>query len=246
MKETTVLGIKVSVITKKEILSLVRQCVDEGGKLTFVAINARKVIRAKEDPRIAALLETFDVFLADGASIVKAVDQPVERITGVDLMEYLCAYAQALSLRVFLYGSSREHNEQAQQALKAKFPFLQIVGSMDGYADDGVIDAINQSRANIVFVAKGTPAQEYWIAQHKNEVCANVFLGVGGALDIWSNALRRAPKWIQRLGLEWLFRMILEPRRFAQLPELIRFQRAVMKDKKKRQVKKHEITEERN
>ena len=105
MKETTVLGIKVSVITKKEILLLVRQCVDEGGKLTFVAINARKVIRAKEDPRIAALLETFDIFLADGASIVKAVDQPVERITGVEadgISMCICASIIASHLSVWI------------------------------------------------------------------------------------------------------------------------------------------------
>ena len=151
-----------------------------------------------------------------------------------------------LGLRVFLYGSTKEHNEQARRALQQRFPSLQIVGGCDGYQDADVIEQINGSSANIVFVAKGTPAQERWIAAHKQEVRANVFLGVGGALDIWSGALRRAPQWIQRLGLEWLFRMVLEPRRFVQLPQLIRFQRLVWKEKRKRQVREHGITEERN
>ncbi len=246
MKETTVLGIRVSVTTKEELLSLVKQCITQDKKLSFVAINARKVMRAKEQADMAKLLETFDVFLADGASIVRACEDVSERITGIDLMETLCAHAQELHLRVFLYGSTKEHNQKAQEALIRQFPNLRIVGSSDGYTDTDVIAQINQSKANIVFVAKGTPAQERWIAQHKQEVCANVFLGVGGALDIWSGALQRAPKWIQQLGFEWLFRMLLQPKRLVQIPELLRFQRLVMKEKKKRQVSGHEITEERN
>ena len=246
MKETTVLGIRVSVTTKEELVAVVKQSITQDRKLTFVAINARKVMRAKEQKEMADLLRTFDVFLADGASIVAACDEPMERITGIDLMETLCAHAQELHLRVFLYGSTKEHNQKAQAALQKQFPFLRIVGSIDGYEDADVIQRINQSQANIVFVAKGTPAQERWIARHKQEVCANVFLGIGGALDIWSGSLQRAPEWIQRLGFEWLFRMLLQPKRLIQIPELIRFQRLVMKDRKKRQVRKHGITEERN
>ena len=179
------------------------------------------------------LLDGFDVFLADGASIVHACSEPLERITGVDLMEDLCAHAKELGLRIFLYGAKRENNEKARQALIRRFPSLNIVGSCDGYRDESVVEKINDSKANIVFVAKGTPAQEQWIAAHKQEVCANVFLGVGGALDIWSDALPRAPRWIQDLGFEWLFRMMLEPKRFLQLPQLYQFQRLVMKEKRK-------------
>ena len=203
-------------------------------------------MRAREEQEMARLLETFDVFLADGASVIRSSGVKMERITGVDLMETLCAHGEELGLRVFLYGSTKEHNELARRALQQRFPSLQIVGGCDGYQDADVIEQINGSSANIVFVAKGTPAQERWIAAHKQEVRANVFLGVGGALDIWSGALRRAPQWIQRLGLEWLFRMVLEPRRFVQLPQLIRFQRLVWKEKRKRQVREHGITEERN
>ena len=205
MKETTVLGIKLSVTTKEELLSLVKTCIQQNEKLAFVAINARKVMRAREEQEMARLLETFDVFLADGASVIRSSGVKMERITGVDLMETLCAHGEELGLRVFLYGSTKEHNEQAHQALLQRCPSLQIVGGCDGYQDADVIEQINGSSANIVFVAKGTPAQERWIAAHKQEVRANVFLGVGGALDIWSGALRRAPQWIQRLGLEWLF-----------------------------------------
>ena len=246
MKETTVLGIKVSVTTKEEVLSLVKDAIQSNRKLTLVAINACKVMRAKKDEKTARLLESFDVFLADGASIVKASAEVRERITGVDLMETLCAHGKVLGLRIFLYGAKSKHNQRAQQALRHRFPGLQIVGSCDGYQDADVVERINHSGANIVFVAKGTPAQEYWIAAHKQEVCANVFLGVGGALDVWSGAVRRAPAWIQRLGLEWLYRMLLQPKHFIQLPWLIHFQWLVQKDKRKRQVREHGITEERN
>lgn len=246
MKEITVFGIKLSVTTKEELLALVKTCIQRKEKLTFVAINARKVMRAREEKGMAQLLESFDVCLADGVSVIRSSGMAMERITGVDLMETLCAHGAELGLRVFLYGATQERNEQAQRALKQRFPSLQIVGGHNGYDETGVLEQINASKANIVFVAKGTPAQERWIAAHKQDVCANVFLGVGGALDIWSGALPRAPQWLQRLGLEWLFRMLSQPRRFAQLPQLLRFQRLVWKEKRKRQVSEHGITEERN
>ena len=233
MKETTVLGIRVSVTTKTELRKLIKQCIEQKRKLALVAVNARKVMRARESREMRQLLDGFDVFLADGASIVHACSEPLERITGVDLMEDLCAHAKELGLRIFLYGAKRENNEKARQALIRRFPSLNIVGSCDGYRDESVVEKINDSKAKIVFVAKGTPAQEQWIAAHKQEVCANVFLGVGGALDIWSDALPRAPRWIQDLGFEWLFRMMLEPKRFLQLPQLYQFQRLVMKEKRK-------------
>ena len=121
-----------------------------------------------------------------------------------------------------------------------------IVVAEGGMGGRGNIHFVTPTRRAPAFAELGEPAQERWIAAHKQEVRANVFLGVGGALDIWSGALRRAPQWIQRLGLEWLFRMVLEPRRFVQLPQLIRFQRLVWKEKRKRQVREHGITEERN
>ena len=246
MKEITVLGVRLSVTSKEEIRRAVKAAVDNRQKLAMVAVNARKIVRAVEHEETRRLLDTFDVFLADGAAVVKAAQEPVERITGVDLMEDLCAHAADLGLSIFLYGALLSNNLKAQEVLRSRYPDIRIVGHCSGYEDDDVVEQINASQANIVFVAKGTPAQERWIAENKEKTCANVYLGVGGAFDILSGSLVRAPRWIQNLGFEWLFRMVLEPRRFSQLPELFRFERMIRKERKKRQVNENESREERN
>lgn len=246
MKEISVLGVRLSVTDKQEIRHAVSAAIREGTKLSLVAVNARKIVRAADHEEVRRLLDTFDIFLADGASVVKAAEVPVERITGVDLMEDLCAHADDLGLSIFLYGAALQNNLKAQEVLRARYPGIRIVGYCSGYDDGDVREKINVSHANVVFVAKGTPAQEKWIAENKEKTCANVYLGVGGAFDILSGSLVRAPRWIQNLGFEWLFRMILEPRRFSQLPELIRFERMNRKDRKRRQVKENENRKTRN
>ncbi|MEI3147062.1 MAG: WecB/TagA/CpsF family glycosyltransferase [Merdibacter sp.] len=109
-------------------------------------------------------------------------------------MEDLCAHAADLGLSIFLYGALLSNNLKAQEVLRSRYPDIRIVGHCSGYEDDDVVEQINASQANIVFVAKGTPAQERWIAENKEKTCANVYLGVGGAFDILSGSLVRAPR----------------------------------------------------
>ena len=110
MKDITVLGVRLSVTSKEEIRRAVKAAVDNRQKLAMVAVNARKIVRAVEHEETHRLLDTFDVFLADGAAVVKAAQEPVERITGVDLMEDLCAHAADLGLSIFLYGALLSNN----------------------------------------------------------------------------------------------------------------------------------------
>jgi len=233
LETVKVLGIPITVTSKEELLHRIEKAILEHHQLTLVAINARKVIRMIDDQSIKDLIELFDVYIADGQSIVNAVDQKIERITGIDLMMAICEYAPKINARIFLYGASQKSNQLAKEKLKKMYPHILIVGSCDGYNDQDVIKKINESQADIVFVAKGTPQQEIWIQEHKNFVCANVFLGVGGGFDVLSGQVKRAPKWIQQIGLEWFYRMILQPQRFRQIPELWKFQRMVNKEKRK-------------
>ena len=181
------LGVRLSVTSKEEIRRAVKAAVDNRQKLAMVAVNARKIVRAAEHEETRRLLDTFDVFLADGAAVVKAAQEPVERITGVDLMEDLCAHAADLGLSIFLYGALLSNNLKAQEVLRSRYPDIRIVGHCSGYEDDDVVEQINASQANIVFVAKGTPAQERWIGKTRKKR-ANVYLGVGGAFDILSGS----------------------------------------------------------
>ena len=195
---------------------------------------------------MARLLETFDVFLADGASVIRSSGVKMERITGVDLMETLCAHGEELGLRVFLYGSTKEHNEQARQALQQRFPSLQIVGGCDGYQDADVIEQINCSSANIVFVAKGTPAQERWIAAHKQEVRANVFLGSRRSAGYLERRLAQSTTVDPASGTGVAVSDGAGTKALRTASSAHPLSAACMERKKERQVREHGITEERN
>lgn len=234
MKEIKILDIPVTSTTMEELSEIIAEHIKQNKKLTLTAINARKVVRAKENKSIDNLLKQFDIHLADGASIVHQSTESIQRITGVDLMSYLIQKAEQLQLRIFLYGAKEEVNIEMQKKLKETYPNICITGYCNGYDDYDVIKKINMSNPNIVFIAKGSPTQEQWIIENKDHLCANIFLGVGGGFDIMAGALKRAPKWMQKLGLEWLYRMCQEPKRFLQLPELLKFYVYVIKNKKKK------------
>lgn len=232
MRNTSVLGVPLSMMRKEEMLAAMGEAIHSGDQLSVVAINARKIVRTVREPQMRQLILGFDLFLADGSAVVKAADYTVERITGIDLMEEICRHSRELGARVFFYGAAEDSNLGAQKTLKERYPDLEIAGYCNGYEDQDVLEKICASRANVIFVAKGTPLQEQWIREHAEETGAGVLLGVGGAFDVFAGKIRRAPGIIQRLGLEWLYRMIREPKRFAQIPELMEFRRLVKQEKK--------------
>lgn len=232
MKNTSVLGVPLSMIKKDQLIGLIEDSIRRGRQMSIVAINARKIIRSVREPEMKHLLMGFDVFLADGQSVVKAADYEVERITGIDLMETICRCSGKIGAKIFFYGASEESNRGARKRLKELYPDMQIAGYCNGYEDKDVLDKIRRSGANVVFIAKGTPIQERWIVENGEKTGACVLMGVGGSFDVFSGKVRRAPGFIQKSGMEWLFRMLLEPKRFSQIPELVEFRRQVKKEKK--------------
>ena len=124
-----------------------------------------------------------------------------------------------------MYGAKEETIKKAKENLEIKFPNIQIVGTINGYEKDNdkIIKAINKSKADIVFVALGSPKQEYWITENMNKVNAKIFQGVGGSFDVFSGNIKRAPKWMQKIGLEWLYRLIKEPKRIFRQIKLVKF-----------------------
>lgn len=232
MKNINVLGVPVSVIRKENLLKLIGDAIYMNRRLSIVAINARKVVRTVHDPSMRKLISGFDVFLADGLSIVKAADNRVERITGIDLMEDICRCSGEIGAKIFFYGASEKNNLEAQKKLKEKYPEMIIAGYCNGYDDQAVTEKIKDSGANVVFVAKGTPLQEKWIMKNGKESGACILMGVGGAFDVFCGSTKRAPGLIQELGLEWLYRMVCDPKRFRQIPELLEFRRLIKREKK--------------
>ena len=236
MKTEKVLGINVCVTGKDELMEAVRQDIAANTQRMIVAINPEKILKARKDEALAKLLNSADYPIADGIGVVIASRMHGggirQRITGIGSMELFCAASVKYEWRVFLYGAKPGVAQKAGEALTQKYPGLIVSGIADGYGcdNDALIDSINEARADVLFVALGSPAQEYWIAQNRNRLNVKLFQGVGGSFDVFGGNLKRAPVWMQKYGLEWLFRLALQPKRVFRQFKILGFLLLIVKD----------------
>jgi len=210
----------------------VEQSVITRRKTFWVAINPQKIHRARREPRLRSILSHADVGICDGVGVSIAAKllhgRFLARCTGCDLFFRLLAAAEQKSWRVFLLGATPESNEKACLNLQQRHPELRIVGRQHGYIDDsaGIVDQINDSEADLLFVAMGSPKQEYWISEHRDAINAPFCMGVGGSLNVASGMARRAPKVFRRTGTEFLFQLVTEPwrwkRQIVYVPYMLR------------------------
>jgi N-acetylglucosaminyldiphosphoundecaprenol N-acetyl-beta-D-mannosaminyltransferase len=226
MKET-ILGVDVSTDNYDALTAKLLKRIDNREKAFIVAINPEKIIKAQEDPALMKLLNSADFQIPDGIGVILASKfkggQIRERVTGIDMMLKLCETAAKHQKKIFLYGGKPGRADEAKVKLEEMYPGIQIAGTLHGYEKDQQVvrDAINQSQADIIFVAMGSPAQENWIIANKEQLHPSVYQGVGGSFDVISGKIERAPESFQKLGLEWLYRLIKEPwriKRQAVLP----------------------------
>jgi N-acetylglucosaminyldiphosphoundecaprenol N-acetyl-beta-D-mannosaminyltransferase len=226
MKET-ILGVDVSTDNYDSLTSKLLKKIDNREKAFIVAINPEKIIKAQDDPSLMQLLNSADFQIPDGIGVILASKfkggQIRERVTGIDMMLKLCETAAKHQKKIFLYGGKPGRADEAKVKLEEMYPGIQIAGTLHGYEKDQQVvrDAINQSQADIIFVAMGSPAQENWIIANKETLHPSVFQGVGGSFDVISGKIERAPESFQKLGLEWLYRLMKEPwriKRQAVLP----------------------------
>ncbi|WP_416434610.1 WecB/TagA/CpsF family glycosyltransferase [Priestia megaterium] len=228
MKEN-ILGIDVCSDTYDELAVKLLQDIDKGRKSFIVAINPEKIMKAQEDRELKSLLNQATYQIPDGIGVILASKLKKgrirERVTGIDMMLKLCKEATNNGKRIFLYGAKPGIADEAKVKLEEMFPGILIVGTLNGYKkNEEVIErTINNSGAEIVFVALGSPAQENWIIAHKEKLNPSVYQGVGGSFDVISGRLNRAPAVFQKFGLEWLYRLLKEPWRWKRQLELPRF-----------------------
>jgi len=221
MKENF-LGIDVCDYDYDQLASLLMQDIEQRKKSFIVAINPEKIMKAQKDEELKKLLNRADYQIPDGIGVIIASKlkggRVRNRVTGIDMMLKLCQTAAEKGKRIFLYGGKPGVADAAKCELEKQFPGIQIVGTLHGYEKDEqvVIETINKHQPEIIFVALGSPAQEYWIVNHMNKVSPYVFQGVGGSYDVISGNLKRAPKAFQSLGLEWLYRLMKEPWRWRR------------------------------
>ncbi len=225
---------------KGDYFSLVTEELTTGQKLTktgrpliIFTPNPEQVVQAKTNGRFLKCLNSSDLNLIDGIGIVWYLRLKnrvqVPRTSGVDFAWKLLSFLNSRKGRVFFLGSSPEINSQAIKQVKKRFGSLQIQGNSGGNVNDsgrvdgGVIKMINKFQADILLVAFGAPKQEMFVCNYANEFNAKVVMVVGGAFDYWSGRLVRAPKWWRKLGLEWLFRLLVEPWRLKRQLRLVKF-----------------------
>lgn len=232
----TLLGIPFLPLTKKEARARLVGLALRGRAARVFTPNPEMLLRASEDEAFASLLRSADLLLPDGVGVLvgaRLCGKPLpERITGIDSAEFLLSFAAKHSLRVFLLGGREGVAEAAESTLTVRFPSLTVCGTHHGYFDkekassenQAVLSLVRRARPDLLFVCFGAPTQERWIAENANEIPSlRLCMGLGGALDVWSGSVRRAPKIIQRCGLEWLWRAFSDPKRFPRLLAIPRF-----------------------
>jgi len=188
---------------------------------TVITANASHLCMIRHDPELAQACRAGHLTLADGMSVVWALrasgQQIPERVTGVDLMARLLAVAGEHRLRVYFLGARREVVRALMEQSRARYPGIEIVGFRDGYfGSDNHLDLVEEiraSRAHILFVGMPSPFKEIWCDRHRHRLGVPVIMGVGGSFDVLAGFIKRAPHWLQWLGLEWFWRLLMEPRK---------------------------------
>jgi N-acetylglucosaminyldiphosphoundecaprenol N-acetyl-beta-D-mannosaminyltransferase len=223
LPQLSILGIKVNPITTEQLNREIVRFVREGRKEMVLNVNVNAFNQAAVHPFMAALLNRAGIVFCDGYGVVLAgrilgATIP-ERITYADWMWSLASICELEGLRLYFLGARPGIAEQAAAKLRRACPALEIVGIRDGYFDktgvenDRVIEAINRERPDILVLGMGMPEQERWLAENWERIDARVALTGGACFDFVSGAVRRGPRWMTDRGLEWLFRLMLEPRR---------------------------------
>jgi N-acetylglucosaminyldiphosphoundecaprenol N-acetyl-beta-D-mannosaminyltransferase len=223
-----ILGITVDIHTMQETVEKIRQAVENRAQLRVVTANPEMIYASVGNHRLKKVINSADVVTADGIGVVWAgrwLGTPVkERVTGIDLIQELLPIANAGKWRLFFLGGKPGVAEQAANRVVRKYPGI-IWNVEHGYfsseEEPRVLEKIRRFKPDILLVGLGAPLQEYWIAEHPG--LAKVSVGVGGSFDSLAGVVIRAPKRLQELHLEWLFRLWKEPRRWKRQTVLPRF-----------------------
>lgn len=218
------LGTCLDPVTFEEALARVDVAVTARRPTLNVSLNAAKVVRAQSDPALREAISSADLVTADGVPVVWAArllghDVP-GRVNGTDLMEALLGRAEERGYGVYLFGSSEDVLASARAEVERRHPRLLLTGTQSGYfgpeEEAQIVARIAAARPDILFVALTTPEKELFQTRHREALGVPFTMGVGGSFEVLAGQRRRAPRWAQRNGLEWLFRLAQEPRRLAR------------------------------
>jgi N-acetylglucosaminyldiphosphoundecaprenol N-acetyl-beta-D-mannosaminyltransferase len=218
---TSVLGCPVDNLTMRETVDVAIQAMRTGNRVRQVSLNVAKLVNMKSDPVLHADVVTSDVINADGAGVLLAgwcTGTPLkERVAGIDLFQELLKACAADGFRPFFLGATPEVLREAEANALDEFPSLRFAGLRSGYftreEEPRLLEEINNSRADCLFIGMPTPRKERWLAAYRDRLSVPFAMGVGGSFDILAGRVQRAPIVWQKIGFEWFYRVIQEPRR---------------------------------
>ncbi|MET0858404.1 MAG: WecB/TagA/CpsF family glycosyltransferase [Telluria sp.] len=218
----TMMGCQIDNLSMEDTLATIEGFIRSGQPHQHVVVNVDKLVKASRDEQLRRIINECALINADGMPVVWAsrlLGKPLkERVAGVDLFEALMARAAGKGWRVFLLGAREEVVQAVRATYLRKYPQLAIAGVRNGYwngeqEEAGVVEQIRASGADLLFVAISSPKKEQFLGRYQAAMKIPFAMGVGGTFDVAIGKVKRAPRWMQKAGLEWFFRFLQEPRR---------------------------------
>ncbi|MBB3351449.1 WecB/TagA/CpsF family glycosyltransferase [Rhizobium lentis] len=221
---TNVLGVRISAVNLKSATGFIQKGIEDGRREYVCVRDAHGVVRCQDDPELRSIHNRAFLVTPDGMPLVWALKRAghvdSDRVYGPDLMLSVFEAGTSKGIRHFLYGATPETLQHLQAQLLAKFPEAEIAGSyappfhkLSPQEEADIADRLNRSGADIIWVGLSSPKQELWMARMRDRLDASMLIGVGAAFDFHAGLKRQAPRFIQRSGFEWAFRLLCEPRR---------------------------------
>lgn len=230
-KKVDILGVEVTSLTMQEAVAQVEEYMEEKANVLIATANAEMIMRATHDAVLRNILNEAALVVPDGAGTVWAarhLGHPMpERVAGYDLAQELMRRAPQKGKRIFFFGSAPGIAEKAKAKAESLYPGIEIAGVRNGFFtakdEPDIIAQIKEAKPDLLLAALGVPKQEKWLKAHMAELQVPVSIGVGGTFDVMAGVMKRAPLWMQKAKLEWLFRGMLQPKRAGRLIALPKF-----------------------
>ncbi|MDO4585856.1 MAG: WecB/TagA/CpsF family glycosyltransferase [Planctomycetia bacterium] len=238
-----VLNAPVDVLTMNKAIDCACELAKDHSNISYiVAVNPEKTYAMKESEVIRDFIEKADLVIPDGIGIVFGAkmlcNRRLERVAGADLMQEICRVSGEQNLKIFIYGAKEEVNAGAVQKLQERHSNIQIVGRANGFVKaenmNELVERINASQADILFLALGSPKQENWMNEYGPKLNVGACMGIGGTLDTIVGTVKRAPDFYQKIHLEWFYRLAKQPSRFWRQRRVFFFGFAVLAAKIKK------------
>ncbi len=239
MNKVSILGVGFDPVDLNGALNRVKELIQKDETSLVATPNPEILVNASNIPALKVALNSAGLVIADGIGVIygaKMLKKPLKtRVTGVDLMTAVLSHLSTCGGKYFLFGSKPGVAEEARRNIDQRFDGIVCVGTRDGYfkaeEEEKIIEEINLANPDVLFVGLGSPKQELWVWENREKLKSPVCLCIGGAIDVYSGNVKRAPAWISKIGFEWLYRAIKEPKRFKRLLKIPVFLVRVLKYK---------------